>query len=223
MSLGEAIARLAERIARPGESVSSPLLVMVAGSNGAGKTTFYEAYLAPLRLPFINADRIAAALRAGTLEPPPHFKGLGADEAAQRIADEERLGSILLGRSFVTETVLSDPVGAKVAMLDDARTRGFEAWLFFIGISSPAVSFARVQERVSARAGHDVPGDRIQSRYPRTLANLPGAIAAASLAVLLDNDLADAPYRFVALFENGALVRASNLVPTWATRVLPPR
>ena len=211
-------AALAELLGRRG--VPSPLLVMVAGSNGAGKSTFYDAYLDSLGLPFINADRIAEEFRAGSRVLPPKFSDLPADQAAQRAADEERHASIVLCRSFVTETVLSDPVGAKIAMLSDARGRGYEVWLFFIGISGPELSRARVHERVLSRRGHDVPTDKIQSRYARTLANLPGAVEAASIAVLLDNDLTDAPYRFVALFESGSLVRSSGLAPKWAKAVL---
>ncbi|MGH9391650.1 MAG: zeta toxin family protein, partial [Vicinamibacteria bacterium] len=197
-----------------------PLLIMLAGSNGAGKSTFYDACLASLELPFINADRIAEELRSGSRVVPRQLSELPLDQAAQRIADEERLASIVLRRSFVTETVLSDPVGAKVAMLNDARDRGYEVWLVFVGISSPELSRARVHERVSSRRGHDVPADKIEARYARTLANLPGAIEAASIAVLLDNDLAEEPYRFVALFERGSLVRSSELRPEWAKAVL---
>jgi predicted ABC-type ATPase len=212
-------AELAELFGRRG--VASPLLVMVAGSNGAGKSTFYDAYLHSLGLPFINADRIAEELRAGSRGLPPELSDLPVDQAAQRAADEERHASIVLLRSFVTETVLSDSVGAKIAMLNAARGRGYHVWFFFIGISGPELSRARVRERVRSRRGHDVPDDKIQSRYARTLANLPGAIEAASIAVLLDNDLADAPYRFVARFENGSLVRSSGFTPEWAKAVLP--
>lgn len=203
-----------------GLGMAPPLLVMLAGSNGAGKSTFYDAYLSSLPLPFINADRIAAALRAGARTVPSKLAVLPPDEAARQIADEERHASIVLGRSFVTETVLSDPVGAKLAMLRDARERGFETWLFFIGIGSPELSRARVHERVRSRGGHDVPDEKIRARYARTLANLPGAIAAASVSLLLDNDLASAPYRFVALFEDGLLLRASTPVPRWARAVV---
>jgi predicted ABC-type ATPase len=199
----------------------SPLVVVLAGSNGAGKSTFYDAFLKSLPLPFVNADRIAQELRTGARALPQQLLDLPPDRAAQRIADEERQAHIVLRRSFVTDTVLSDPVGAKIAMLNDARGRGFEVWLFFIGISSPELSRARVHERVSARGGHDVPAEKIRTRYRRTLANLPGAIAASSIAVLLDNDLAEAPYRFVALFERGTLVRASGIAAAWAKAVLP--
>jgi predicted ABC-type ATPase len=193
---------------------------MLAGSNGAGKSTFYDSYLAGLGLPFVNADITAAELRAGARVAPPQLAAFPADQAARRLADEERQASIVLGRSFITETVLSDPVGAKVAMLRDARGRGYQVWLFFIGIGSPAVSRARVRERVASRAGHDVPDRRIEERYPRTLANLPGAVAAASVAVLLDNDSVDRPYRFVALFQDSMLVKRSRSTPKWAAGVL---
>jgi predicted ABC-type ATPase len=220
MALESALARL-ERLLRGPERVAPvPILVMLAGSNGAGKSTFYESYLAGLGLPFVNADVIAAELRAGSRIAPAQLASLPPDQAAQRLADEQRQASIVLGRSFVTETVLSDPLGAKVAMLRDARARGFEVWLFFIGISSAALSRARVRERVASRAGHDVPERRIEDRYPRTLANLPGAVAAASVAVLLDNDSAEEPYRFVALFRDGALATRSRFSPRWAAGVL---
>jgi len=220
MVLDEALDELAKLLVPSAESSASPLLVMLAGSNGSGKSTFYETYLDSLPIPFINADRIASDLRAAKRTWPSRLSGLPADEAARRIADEERQASTVLRRSFMTETVLSDPVGAKVAMLQEARERGFEVWLFFIGISSPALSRARVWERVSSRAGHDVPADRIESRYPRTLANLPRAVSVASHAVLLDNDLPEAPYRFVAWFKDGRLVRASDSVPSWARAVV---
>ena len=212
------LGKLAELFRR--SVVPSPLLIMLAGSNGTGKSTFYDAYLDSLGLPFINADRIGEELRSGSRLLPPQLSNLALDQAAQRIADEERQANIVLRRSFVTETVLSDPVGAKVAMLNDARGRGYEVWLFFIGISSPELSRARVHERVSSRGGHGVPADKIKARYVRTLANLPGATEAASIAILLDNDLAEAPYRFVALFERGTLVRSSELAPEWAKAVL---
>jgi predicted ABC-type ATPase len=220
MSLGSAVRRLGELLAPEREAASPPVLVMLAGSNGAGKSTFYDAYLAQLGLPFVNADRIAVALTSGERPWPGVLANLPPDAAAQKLADEEREASIVLGRSFITETVLSDPVGAKVRMLVEARERGMAVWLFFIGISSPHLSLARVRERVESRAGHDVPADRIRARFARTLRNLPRAVAAAGVAVLLDNDLAEQPYRFVALFENGKRTRTSRLKPAWAAAVL---
>jgi hypothetical protein len=139
---------------------------------------------------------------------------LPPDQAAQRLATSSGKRASR-GRLFVIKPPVA-LAGAKVAML--RCPRGL-VWLF-IGISSAALSRARVRERVASRAGHDVPERRIEERYPRTLANLPGAVAAASVAVLLDNDSAEEPYRFVALFRDGALATRSRFSPRWAAGVL---
>lgn len=60
------------------------------------------------------------------------------------------------GLSFCTETVFSDPVGAKLGLLEEARTRGFAVFLIFIGLESPSLAVARVKQRVR-HSGHDVP------------------------------------------------------------------
>lgn len=60
------------------------------------------------------------------------------------------------GRSFVSETVFSDPEGVKLAFLQEAVQRGFDVRLIFIDIRDVELSIARVKDRVSA-GGHDVP------------------------------------------------------------------
>ena len=84
-----------------------PIVVAVAGSNGAGKSTFYHAHLASAAWRYINADDIAAEL------------DLGAYEAAD-IAAAIRGELFEQGESLVFETVFSDPEGAKVAELEAA-------------------------------------------------------------------------------------------------------
>jgi hypothetical protein len=59
---GEVGAAIREATAR-----GEPVLVFLAGSNGAGKSTFFASYLQPLGLPFVNADEIALRLREGSL------------------------------------------------------------------------------------------------------------------------------------------------------------
>ena len=45
-----------------------PIVVAIAGSNGAGKSTFYHAHFADAGLRFVNADDIAAELDLGAYE-----------------------------------------------------------------------------------------------------------------------------------------------------------
>ncbi|MEI6654678.1 MAG: zeta toxin family protein [Verrucomicrobiota bacterium] len=184
-----------------------PLLVMLGGPNGAGKSTFYASYLSALGLPFLNADVLAA------------LTGLAAYEAAARIAEARR---VLVERrmGFVTETVFSDPVGAKVDFLAEAVAAGFDVQLIYIGIATADAAARRVAARVQA-GGHDVPLEKILSRYTRTLDNLEQAILRLPRVTLYDNSSYDQPFRFLAEFRAGKVHAAAHgRMPRWARRFL---
>jgi predicted ABC-type ATPase len=184
-----------------------PQLVVLAGPNGAGKSTFYDSFLAGSPLSFLNADLFAAETRIDSFE-------------AARILDATRDQRIEGGLGFITETVFSDPHGAKLAMLRKAIDAGFDVTLIYIGIASPELSARRVDQRI-AIGGHDVPRDRIAARFARSLANLAQAIAFVPHVQLYDNSSADEPYRPVATFERGRLVwRMRGKLPRWALSIL---
>lgn len=190
-----------------------PVLLVVAGPNGAGKSTFFDEYLDGLGLPYVNADRIGRILREAT----PDAAADEVDRRAFREAEKLRRALMEARLSFCTETVFSDPVGAKVAFLESARRRGFAVFLVFIGLAEPALSVARVTQRV-AQGGHDIPDAKLQARFPRTLANLRAAVPVVGEAFLFDNS--DAPYRLVAAYAAGRLVSQHPPLPAW-TRGLP--
>jgi predicted ABC-type ATPase len=184
-----------------------PIIVAIAGSNGAGKTTFYHAHLAQAGLRFINADDLAAEL------------GLPAEEAA-RLAGQLRRTLVAQGESFVFETVFSDPVGDKVDFLVDAVGRGYTVVVTFIGIDGPEISEERVAMRV-LQGGHDVPGDRLAARFPRTLENLRRAIGALPHVLVYDNSDLARPFRKVAEFRSGAAIMRAAALPRWLAGLLP--
>jgi predicted ABC-type ATPase len=201
--------------ARPLRSVraaleTQPVLLVVAGPNGAGKSTFFDEYLDALDLPYVNADRVARILRDAT----PAASREEVDRRAFREAERLRKALVEAGLSFCTETVFSDPVGAKLALLQGARRRGFAVFLVFVGLDSPALSVARVKQRVG-QGGHDVPDDKLHARFPRTLANLRAAVPVVDEAFLLDNSSSDAPYRLVAVYAGGQLVSQHPPLPAW--------
>ena len=185
---------------------AQPVLIFLAGPNGAGKTTFFEEYLEPLAVPYVNADRIARLMQL---------------DDRRAFTEAERLRAALVDArlSFCTETVFSDPARAKLGLLETARRRGFAVFLVFIGLESAALSIARVKQRVR-HGGHDVPVDRLRARFPRTLANLREAIGIVDEAFLFDNSSFDAPYRIVAVYHEGAVVSRHPPRPGW-TRGLP--
>ena len=139
-----------------------PLLITIAGPNGAGKSTFYHSHLARAGLPFVNADVIAREMQIDA------YSAANIASAMRKQYVEEKL-------SFVFETVFSDPAGDKLAFLKSAEEAGYTVILVFIGIASASISEERVGMRI-LQGGHDVPSDKIRSRFPRTMANLAGAI-----------------------------------------------
>lgn len=124
-----------------------PVIIALAGSNGAGKTTFYHAHLHLAGLRLVNADVLA--------------RELGIDAyAGARLADALRRELVRQRESFAFETVFSDPAGEKLKFLKEAAAAGYTVVLCFIGISGPEVSEERVAMRVT-QGGHDVPAEKL--------------------------------------------------------------
>jgi predicted ABC-type ATPase len=184
-----------------------PVLVVIAGPNGAGKTSFYHAHLEPAGLRLVNADVVASELQ---IEPYP----------ATQIAGAIRRELLRQRESFVFETVFSDPVGEKLAFIKEAAQAGYATILCFIGISGPRVSEQRVAMRLS-QGGHDVPPEKLIGRFPRVLVNLKAAIGELPHVRIFDNDDLRAPFRSVAIVENGRVVDLHRPIPKWLRPLLP--
>jgi predicted ABC-type ATPase len=183
-----------------------PVVVALAGPNGAGKSTFYGAHLKATGLRFVNADVLAREL------------DVDAYRAAE-IAGALREKLLEQQESFVFETVFSDPVGDKISFLQRAAAAGYNVILCFIGISDPAVSEERVTMRVT-QGGHDVPAEKLATRFPRTLENLRKSIRTLPHVFVFDNnDLSD-PYRQIAIFHNGEADFLSESLPVWMQEIL---
>ena len=183
-----------------------PVIVALAGSNGAGKTTFYHAHLQPSALRLINTDILAREL-----EVDAYHAAKMAGVLRQRLVEQRE--------SFVFETVFSDPVGDKLGFLKEAVRRGYHVVLCFIGIGSPETSDQRVAMRVS-QGGHDVPLDKLVTRFPRTLANLKAAIPVLPQVIIFDNDDLNYPFKRVAEFENGKVTFLAKPLPLWLAPLL---
>lgn len=192
-----------------------PVLVFLAGPNGAGKSTFFAEYLQRLGLPYVNADDLARRMRAAD----PDASRDAIDRRAFREAEQLRRALLEAGVGFCTETVFSDPQGAKVKFLETARKRGFATFLVFIGLESVALSIARVHQR-TRQGGHDIPDAKLRARFPRTLANMRAAIPVVDEAFFFDNSSFDTPYRIVAIYQDGRLVSRHPPLPAW-TRGMP--
>jgi predicted ABC-type ATPase len=183
-----------------------PLMVAIAGPNGAGKTTFYHAHIAPAGLRLVNADRLALEL---AIDP----------YSAAKVAASLREELVRQRESFAFETVFSDPVGDKIDFLKRASESGYNVALCFIGLESADLSQERIAMRLS-QGGHDVPDEKIFSRFPRILANLKAAIKQVQHVLVYDNSDLSNPYRHLATFENDLLIVAAAPSAPWFADLL---
>ncbi len=183
-----------------------PIIMALAGPNGAGKTTFYHAHLASSGLHYISPDLLSRELDLEAY-------------AAARMADAIRRELLRQRESFIFETVFSDPLGDKLAFMQEAVTQGTTVVLCFIGLDGPALSEERVAMRVS-QGGHDVPEEKIVARYPRTMANLGKAIRDLPHAEVYDNSDLHRPFRRIAEFAQGRRRFLARRIPPWFRAVL---
>jgi predicted ABC-type ATPase len=181
-----------------------PALHLLVGSNGAGKTTFFEQVLGPAtHLPFINADLIARRQWPGEEEAHGH------DAAAT--AEKARNAAIAKKRSFIAETVFSHP--SKVDLIRRARDAGY---LVFLHVMLVPEELAVFRTRLRAeQGGHSVPEHKVRERYRRLWANVEEAIQLCDEATVYDNGSARQPYRIAARYQNGRLLGESAF-PAWS-------
>ncbi|MCW3110093.1 MAG: toxin [Segetibacter sp.] len=113
------------------------------------------------------------------------LKDKNADERlAQILADFLRKKLLMEKKRFSFETVFSHQ--SKLEIMRDAKKRGYKVYLYFVSTESPEINSFRVQSR-AAQGGHDVPSDKIESRYYRSLNLLYEACQIAYQAFFFDN------------------------------------
>jgi predicted ABC-type ATPase len=141
----------------------NPTAIVLAGVNGAGKTTASRSLLANTLnvMTFVNADVIAQGL-----------SGFDPDAAAVRA------GRIMLGQledlaarqaNFAFETTLAGRFFA--GWLNSLRESAYDVHLFYFWLQSVDVAIARVAARVT-KGGHHIPDSTIRRRYGRSVRNL---------------------------------------------------
>lgn len=144
------------------DMMNSPTLYIIAGCNGAGKTTASYTVLPELLKckEFVNADEIAKGLS-------PFNPESVAIEAGRLML--ERINLLLSqNKTFAIETTLSTRSYAK--LVEKAKTRSYSVILLFFWLPTPEMAIARVAKRVR-EGGHNIPVDTIRQRYWAGLKN----------------------------------------------------
>ncbi|HED18168.1 MAG TPA: hypothetical protein ENI74_01540 [Gammaproteobacteria bacterium] len=184
-------------------------LWLLAGGNGAGKSTYYEQFLKPLNLPFINADIMAKELDNENAEAVSY--------KAAKLAEKLRNSLLQSGISFCFETVFSHT--SKIDFLATAKSLGYEIILIYIHLQNDELNQARVAQRVS-EGGHAVPVDKIISRIPRTMSNIKQALPLVDTAKFYDNSSHTQPFIDVAQLTAGKLSMSFKTPPDWVITIL---
>lgn len=120
------------------------------------------------------------------------------------------------GATFSFETVMSSP--DKVALLAEARARGYRTYLYYVATEAPAINVSRVRHRVRT-GGHPVPEDKIVSRYHRSLALVADAARYASRAYFFDNSGTERVWLAEAT-DGGNLRMRVDPMPDWFKRAV---
>lgn len=144
-------------------SKRQPVLYVIAGANGAGKTTFALEYLPHYGgcRNFINTDLIARGL--SPLDPDATLLVAG------RLFLQQIHNQLSARKTFALETTLAGQ--SHLNLLKKTKKSGYRINLYFLWIPSVALAEKRIMERVQ-RGGHSIPVNTVRRRFQRGLVNL---------------------------------------------------
>ena len=182
--------------------MSAPAFTIIAGINGAGKTSLYHVLKDTESLGArVNIDELAK--ESGDWRDPR--AQIHAGRAAMAMIDEY-IGN---GISFHMETTL--PGAAIIKQIREAKAHGFRVCLYFVGVDDVKVAINRVHLRM-AKGGHGIGDKFILKRYYQLNANLRRILPLCDEAILFDNTVR---FRQIAFLEDKRLVDCDHDLPYW--------
>lgn len=196
------------------ESAHRPVLIVIAGPNGSGKTTITSQILHHEWLEnsvYINPDLVAQE----------RFGDWNSAEAVRQAAvycADWRERCLVDRQSMIFETVFS--ADDKLDFIRRAKQAGFFIRLFFVCTESPMINAARIAGRVM-KGGHDVPIAKIISRYQKSIINCKVATSIADRVYIYDNSVDGHEARILFRFADGNIIkRYTETIPQWAQVLL---
>lgn len=192
-----------------------PVLIVIAGPNGSGKTSITSKILHHEWLEdseYINPDNVAQNIFGDWNDYTAVLK-------AADFCNKWREKCLALHKSHIFETVMS--ADDKVDFILRAKRAGFFIRLFFVSTESPTINAKRVAQRV-INGGHDVPISKIISRYDKSIANCVALSSVVDRLYVYDNSVDDADAKILFRLTDGTLAKLySDNIPNWARNILP--
>ena len=190
-----------------------PILIIIAGPNGSGKTSITHKILEHewvQNCVYINPDNIAKDT----------FGDWNSHEAvlkAANLAAQIRQDCIAQRKSLIFETVLS--ASDKIEFIQLAKQQGYFIRLFFVGTENPTINAGRIAQRVM-EGGHDVPISKIISRYSKSIANCCMAATLVDRAYLYDNSAQFEEPKLLFRVVDGSVAKEYEPINNWALPIL---
>lgn len=133
-----------------------PNMYIIAGCNGAGKTTASYTLLPELLdcREFVNSDEFSKALSP--------FNPSAVAITASRYMLQKIYYLLDRNQDFCVETTLA--TRSLVGLIQKARELGYSIVLLYFWLSSPELAIARVKARVEA-GGHNIKDEVVRRRY----------------------------------------------------------
>ena len=155
-------------------------LYVLAGTNGAGKSSVGGAAIRDRGADYFNPDEATRRIRAAN----PYVTERDANAAAWQEGRRLLEGAMAARATFALETMLGgDTI---TGLLLRALADGLEVRIWYVGLATPELHIARVRARV-AGGGHDIPEDRIRLRFEHSRINLIRLLPRLTELRLFDN------------------------------------
>lgn len=194
--------------------------ILLAGVNGAGKSTFYSlpkgnGPLFPFcdnkrfsHLPLINSDNIVRSIGS--------WQDSGDQFEAGRLALKAIRDCFKRGASFCQETTLSG-MGI-IRNINTAKELGYKVGIVYVGVESVDIAKQRVRHRVES-GGHGIPDSDIERRYLSSFNNLNKVMSICDRVLLCDNSSPNG-FRTVAEYDGKQLKMLGGYspVPRWVQK-----
>jgi predicted ABC-type ATPase len=202
--------------------MARPRILVLAGVNGAGKSSIGGDTLRQAGITWFNPDSFTRELVEATGSPLADANVAAWQEGVRRLD-----AAIAHGEDYAFETTLGgDTIAAR---LRDAST-SHDVLMWFCGLDSPEHHMARVRLRVS-QGGHDIPGAKIRERYRSSITNLVALLPRLSRLQVYDNSRDAAPGtpvgdpRLLLQMEGGRIAWPTDAdtlraTPEWAKPIL---
>jgi predicted ABC-type ATPase len=189
--------------------MEQPKLLIIAGPNGAGKTTVTSQILKHEWVDgceYVNPDIIARDIFGDWNSPEMVIK-------AAQFAEKQREKCLENRSSLIFETVLSAP--DKIDFIQRAKQQNYFIRLFFIGTDNPQINALRIAQRVM-HGGHDVPIQKIISRYYKSVANCILLSKIVNRLYVYDNSIENEQTELLFRANDGKLVKQYSPMHEWA-------